>query len=312
MKRFCTLFLSLTLLLLCLVPTASAAGSVTIKVNGTAVIWTDAQPFINSDGRTMVPLRAVADAMGLDVSWDSSTRTASFSQSGVAYNGKCPWTNTIQFPIGKKTAIGVAAANWVNSEPDIDYSYIQMDTAAVIKNGRTYAPVRYLSEYFDCTVKWNGSTQTVTITGDLPESKVSYVSPTTLGSNNPMKGTWEVITWRWTQASLEKMGMVQSSGYLIFQPGGKMAYQCFDQCYLGTYLINAKSTGNSCAVCYLNNGWVLTIDATTYNGKISQMTVHGMPQVTCGSADGVYYSTTDWEFKYWNSSTTIGVDSWLQ
>lgn len=311
MKRMFSLLLSLALLL-CLVPTAAAAGGVNVTVNGKAVVWTDAQPFVNGDGRTMVPLRAVADAMGLDVNWDSNQRIASFSQSGVAYNGQCPWTNTIRFPIGSKTATGIAAANWVSSEPDIDYTTLKMDTAAVIKNGRTYAPIRYLAEYFGCTVTWNAATRTVAISGDLPEAKVNYVSPSTLGSKNLLKGTWEVETWRWTSASREQMGMVQSSGYLVFQAGGKMAYQCFDQCYQGTYLINTKSTGSSYAVCYLDNGWVLTIDATLYNGKISSLFVHGMPRVTCGSADGAYYTTTDWEFSYRNASTSIGVDSWLQ
>lgn len=311
MKRIFSILLSLTLLL-CLVPTASAAGSVSVTVNGKAVVWTDAKPFVNSDGRTMVPLRAVADAMGLDVAWNGVQRTAFFSRSGVAYNGQCPWTNTIRFPIGSKTATGVAAANWVNSEPDIDYTTIKMDTAAVIVNSRTYAPIRYLAEYFGCSVTWNASTRTVAITGDLPEAKVNYVSPSTLGSKNPLKGTWEVETWRWTNASLEQMGMVQSSGYLVFQAGGKMAYQCFDQCYPGTYLLNSKSTSSSYAVCYLDNGWVLTIDATVSDGKAIYLIVNGMPKVTCGSADGVYYTTTSWDFNYWSSSTSIGVDNWLQ
>lgn len=310
MKRIFSILLSLALLL-CLVPAASAAGSVSVTVNGKAVTWTDAQPFVNGDGRTMVPLRAVADAMGLDVNWDSNQRIASFSRSGVAYNGQCPWTNTIQFPIGSKTATGIAAANWVSSEPDIDYTTVKMDTAAVIKSSRTYAPIRYLAEYFGCIVQWNAATRTVAISGDLPEAKVNYVSPSTLGSKNLLKGTWEVETWRWTSASREQMGMVQSSGYLVFQAGGKMAYQCFDQCYEGTYLVNSKSTGSSYAVCYLNNGWVLTLDATVGDGKIICLLVNGMPKVSCGSADGGRYTTTTWEFSYWNASTSIGVDGWL-
>ena len=37
-------------------------------------------------------------------------------------------------------------------------------TAAVISNERTYAPIRYLAEYFGYTVGWDGETQTVSLT----------------------------------------------------------------------------------------------------------------------------------------------------
>ena len=207
MKRILSVLLTLVMVTACLAPTASAAKDISVKVNGKEVVWTDARPYIDQNNRTLVPLRAVADAMGLDVAWDGAKRIASFSQSGVAYEGRCPWTNTIQFPIGSRTATGIAAANWVNSEPDIDYTTVKMDTAAVIRNDRTYAPIRYLAEYFDCTVKWDNATRTVLITGDLPSAKVNYVSPSSV-SKNYLKGTWEVATWRWTQSSREQMGMV--------------------------------------------------------------------------------------------------------
>ena len=38
-----------------------------------------------------------------------------------------------------------------------------MDTAAVIIDGRTYAPVRYLAEYFGYSVEWDGMSNTVVI-----------------------------------------------------------------------------------------------------------------------------------------------------
>ena len=44
-----------------------------------------------------------------------------------------------------------------------DGSAIQMDTAAVIVNDRTFAPIRYLAEHFGFTVGWDGATKTVVI-----------------------------------------------------------------------------------------------------------------------------------------------------
>ena len=123
--------------------TPSTSGGIGVTVKGEAVQWTDAAPFIDANDRTMVPLRAVADAMGLEVNWDENTREASFTGSG----------KTIIFPIDSSTAR--------TSEGGI----VTMDTAAVIVNERTYAPIRYLAEFFGYTVGWDEAARTVSITG---------------------------------------------------------------------------------------------------------------------------------------------------
>ena len=112
-----------------------------VTVAGVPVAWTDAVPFIDGNSRTMVPLRAVGDALGLTVDWDGQAREASFSDG----------TRTIFFPIGSTEARTGGGAT------------VPMDTAAVIVGDRTYAPVRYLAEYFGHTVGWDGATRTVLI-----------------------------------------------------------------------------------------------------------------------------------------------------
>lgn len=114
---------------------------ISVTVGGKAVAWTDAVPFIDDNSRTLVPLRAVGDAMGLTVGWDASAREASFTDG----------TKTIYFPIGSRDA------------RTGDGGTVSMDTAAVIKGGRTFAPIRALAEYFGYTVAWDASTRTVII-----------------------------------------------------------------------------------------------------------------------------------------------------
>ena len=114
---------------------------VSVTVGGKAVAFTDAIPFIDENSRTLVPLRAVGDAMGLTVGWDSAAREASFTDGA----------KTIYFPIGSKEA------------RTSDGAVITMDTAAVIKGGRTFAPIRALAEYFGHTVDWDKTTRTVII-----------------------------------------------------------------------------------------------------------------------------------------------------
>ncbi len=118
-----------------------ASNSIKVTIDGASVQWTDAEPFIDDNYRTMVPLRAVGEALGLNVDWDNSAKEAIFTKG----------SETIYFPIDSmyyRTENGTIES---------------MDTAAVIVNNRTYAPVRYLAEYFGYNVSWDGSTQTVVI-----------------------------------------------------------------------------------------------------------------------------------------------------
>ena len=112
-----------------------------VTVKGETVAWTDAIPFIDENNRTMVPLRAVATALGLTVGWDGTAREASFTD-GV---------KTLYFPIGSSEA------------RTGDGGTVSMDTAAVIQGGRTFAPIRYLAEFFGFTVDWDSATRTVII-----------------------------------------------------------------------------------------------------------------------------------------------------
>ena len=112
-----------------------------VAVGGMEVQWPDVKPFIDENGRTMVPLRAVGTAMGLKVSWDPDLQEAIFFDYAK---------NTIRFPIGKTEAISTKGT-------------IYMDTAAVIRAGRTFAPIRYLANFFGYGVDWNEATRTVNI-----------------------------------------------------------------------------------------------------------------------------------------------------
>ena len=53
-------------------------GSRTAYVNGTTIIL-DSPPFIGEDGRTMVPVRFIADTMGADIGWDAATLTVTIT-----------------------------------------------------------------------------------------------------------------------------------------------------------------------------------------------------------------------------------------
>lgn len=100
----------------------------------------DVQPIIYED-RTLVPLRAIFEALGAEVSWDQNTRTAS------AVRGE----DTMSITIDSKQLFKNNKA-------------VELDVPAMIVNDRTLVPVRAISESFDCDVQWDEATQTVNIT----------------------------------------------------------------------------------------------------------------------------------------------------
>ncbi|MCQ2560266.1 MAG: stalk domain-containing protein, partial [Clostridia bacterium] len=104
------------------------------------LILFDTQPYIDKNNRTIVPIRAIAEALGADVEWDPVNKKASFSKEN----------NQVVFTIGQLTAL-------VNGQSQT------MDTIPVIKDGRTMIPLRYVSEYLGATVNWDDATKTVSI-----------------------------------------------------------------------------------------------------------------------------------------------------
>ena len=108
--------------------TAAAVENATIRL-----IENDAAPFISSDNRTMIPLRLVAEAMGCEVGWIESVRTATVKQNG----------RTLYLKIGEPL-------------PD------EMGTPA-ISQSRTFVPARYVAESFGAHVVWNKETSNVKI-----------------------------------------------------------------------------------------------------------------------------------------------------
>ncbi|MCL1842856.1 MAG: copper amine oxidase N-terminal domain-containing protein [Defluviitaleaceae bacterium] len=60
---------------------------VSVTVNGEAVDFAqDSQPFI-IDGRTFLPVRAIADALGFDIDWNPATQTVDVTTTVGATTG---------------------------------------------------------------------------------------------------------------------------------------------------------------------------------------------------------------------------------
>ena len=114
-------------------------NEITVIVNGKVVNF-DQLPIIQ-EGRTLVPLRAIFEALNSSVEWDDTTKTVTAVSSET------------------KISLQIGSTNmYVGNEVKV------LDVPAQIINSRTLVPVRAISEAFGCSVSWDGNTKTVTIT----------------------------------------------------------------------------------------------------------------------------------------------------
>ena len=131
---------------------ATTAGAVSLYVD-TDKIETDVPPVIVNN-RTLVPVRAIFEAIGATVEWDNDTRTATGTLGDTV----------VVIQIDNTTA-------YVNGVPKT------LDVPAQIINNRTMVPARFVSEALDCDVTWNGATQTAAVANEMKGQKI-YVTET--------------------------------------------------------------------------------------------------------------------------------------
>lgn len=122
------------------IPTQPTAPqmNITIKINGNVIVF-DQQPIV-VQGRTLVPLRAIFEQLGVNIEWDAKAQTVK------AAKGK------------KKMSLKIGAP-----QANVDGKSIKLDQQARIVNGRTLVPLRFVSESLGAKVNWNGATGTVDI-----------------------------------------------------------------------------------------------------------------------------------------------------
>jgi hypothetical protein len=146
-KRFYTLVIATVLLVGSLFQLASEAhaatvekNNITVKINGEKARF-DVQPYVNANKRTMVPIRFISESLGANVSWDGKTKTVTIIHGLKVIKLKINDRNVL---IGKKM--------------------IELDSHAVIKEKRTFVPLRFITEGLGANIEWDGKEKLVSIT----------------------------------------------------------------------------------------------------------------------------------------------------
>ena len=120
---------------------------INVVVSGQRIEFEDQRPVI-INGRTLLPIRNVMEALGKTVSWDSEHSRAVVSDGATTVSlgigDHCMWKSI-------KTENGETAES------------IELDTAPIILNDRTCLPIRAVAESFGAYVGWDEATRTVEI-----------------------------------------------------------------------------------------------------------------------------------------------------
>ncbi len=98
------------------------------------------------EGRTLLPIRWVAEPLGATVGWDPNEKKVTVTLKDIV----------IELWINKN----VARVNGINTPIDPNNPKV----VPMIIQGRTMLPVRFVAENLGCKVDWDGTTKTVTIT----------------------------------------------------------------------------------------------------------------------------------------------------
>jgi uncharacterized protein YkwD len=126
----------------------SANTEVSVTIDGVPVSFPDQAPAI-IDGRTLVPVRGVFEALGFTVLWDGDTMVATIFRDNDFI--------------------------WMSLAPDSNHRFMTNDTIhdldvpAQIIGGRTMVPIRAPLESVGYSVSWDAATNTVVINTGVVE-----------------------------------------------------------------------------------------------------------------------------------------------
>lgn len=112
--------------------------SIPVMINGSELACD--QPAVSRNGRTLVPLRAIFEALGTKVEWNGATQTI------TAVKG----STTVQMRLNSKTMSKNGQS-------------IALDVPPQAIAGRTMVPVRAIADAFDYNVYWDSANRVVEI-----------------------------------------------------------------------------------------------------------------------------------------------------
>jgi len=138
MKKLISMILVVVMAMSVMSVSGVLAADINVTIDGSAQTY-DVMPVIEN-GRTLVPMRAIFEALGAKIEWDDATKTVTGTKGDVS----------VVLTIG-------------NTAAKVSGKEVTLDVPAKILSDRTMVPVRFISESLGCNVGWDDATKTVII-----------------------------------------------------------------------------------------------------------------------------------------------------
>ena len=135
------------------------AKEIVVKIDGKTMTPKD-MPAVAIDGRTLLPMRQIAQELGCEVTWNEEAKQAYVVNDDY----------TLVFEMNKATG-------YKNGKT------FTMDVPPMIINDRTMLPVRALASALDLNIQWDDATRTVSIKTTADTTPTNPTTPTTPSVN---------------------------------------------------------------------------------------------------------------------------------
>ena len=211
-------------------------GNASMVVNGQQ---TEIDPGVGTkpeirDGRTFLPVRAIVEAMGGTVEYNSATKGL------VIKVVRASGTNTAEFWINSTNAVVNGAKKTMDVAPYVSSS------------GRTMLPLKYVGEYLGADMVWNAKTRTATL---LYQSAKRTPIPAVIKEATLAAGPWSGV---WTS----------DNGTLILEQKGSGVSGICGTYQDETMAINGTFSGDKWTGQYIDNGETVRFElALSSDGK---------------------------------------------
>lgn len=231
-------------------------------------LYTEDKPVI-VDGRTLLPLRALCEAMGCEVVWVAATSTANIKND----------TTIISMQIGNTNITRVKRTN-------MEQKLLTTDVPPMLINEKTYIPVRALAESLDAVVGWDSTTNTVMIVYDTTIKYAgNYSVETYAGTGERQKHdsayqTMSFISPESIAVNDEGEIYVADSGLIRKLSGGKSESVEFEPSYITASLVR----------CYKDDIYILTNEFQNTDG----IKYYGIIKLSGGEAEGVFLTEANY------------------
>ena len=138
MKKILVLMMTVVMLLGIFSLNVSAQDNIHVYVDGEKIEFDVSPQIVN--GRTMVPIRAIAEKLNINIQW-------------------VPSDNAVKMQTNTKEISMFIGSNWC----ECNKCSIFLDSPPVIQDGRTLVPLRFIAEQLNMKVDWDGIKKRVDI-----------------------------------------------------------------------------------------------------------------------------------------------------